>query len=93
MKGMSSQDRPDRATPLDWAHFQTVAAAERESEEERIEAALTTTPGERVLAGFRLARGAPWTSAHLAEADAQADGQMELARRRLALGLNEGPAR
>jgi len=90
---MSSRNRPPRATPLDWAHFQTVAASERESEEERIKDALSTTPGERILAGFRLGHAGPWTPAHLAEADAQADGQMELARRRLALGLNEGAAR
>jgi hypothetical protein len=49
---------------------------------------LATPPGERILEGFRLAAEAPWTPAHLAELDARTDGEMELARRRIALGLN-----
>ena len=43
--------------------------------------------GERVLIGFRLGAEAPWTPAHLAELDARCDGQMELARRGITLGL------
>jgi hypothetical protein len=78
MSPVSSKDRE---------HFAAIATAERQSEEERIDAALHTPPGERILEGLRLGRLAPKSGAHLAEEDARADGQMELARRRLALGL------
>lgn len=69
-------------------HFAAIAAAERQSEKARIDEALRTPAGERILDGLRLGRAAVLTSAHLAEIDAQADGQMELARRRMALGLS-----
>jgi hypothetical protein len=74
------------ATARDRAHLAAIAAGERLSETERIERALATTPGERILEGFRLGAEAPWTAAHLAELDARTDGEMELARRRIALG-------
>jgi hypothetical protein len=77
-----------RATGVERAHFTAVAEGERISEEERIERALGSTPGERVLTGFRLGAESPWTPAHLAEMDARTDEQMELARRRVALGLD-----
>lgn len=76
------------ATDSDRAHFAAIAEGERRSEEERIERAIATPPGERILEGFRLAGESPWTPAHLAELDARTDDQMELARRRIALGLN-----
>jgi hypothetical protein len=76
------------ATPRDHAHLAAVAAGEWQSEEERIERALATPPGERILEGFRLGAEAPWTPAHLAELDARTDDEMELARRRIALGLH-----
>ncbi len=75
------------ATRKDLAHFEAIAAAERESEEERIARALEVPPGERMLLGLALGAEAPWTPAHLAEADAAADGQIEIARRRVARGL------
>lgn len=74
-------------TSKDRAHFAAIAAGEAENEVERIELALRLSPGERILIGFRLAAEAPWTPAHLADIDARADGQMELARRRIVLGL------
>ncbi len=77
-----------KATPEEHAHFVAIAEGERESEQERIDRALGTTPGERVLEGARLAAESPWTPAHLAELDARTDEQMELARRRIALGLD-----
>jgi hypothetical protein len=40
-----------------------------------------------MLAGIRLGMQLPWTRAVLAEVDAQTDGQMELARRRIALSI------
>ena len=76
------------ATARDRAHFSAIAEGERSSEEERIERSLGIPAGERILEGFRLAAESPWTPAHLAELDARSDGQMELARRRIALGLN-----
>ncbi len=76
------------ATARDRAHFAAVAEGERLSEEERIERALATPPGERILEGFRLAGEATLTRAHLAELDARTDEQMELARRRIVLGLD-----
>jgi hypothetical protein len=76
------------ATARDRAHFAAIADGERQSEQERIERAAVTPPGERILEGFRLAGETPWTPAHLAELDARTDDQMELARRRIALGLN-----
>lgn len=75
------------ATSDDIAHFEAIAAGEAAAEEERTERALGLPPGERILIGFELGLEAPWTGAHLADADARADGQMELARRRIALGL------
>jgi hypothetical protein len=76
-----------RASARDRRHFEAVAEGEGRTEEERIERALRTAAGERVLEGLRLAAEAPWTPAHLAELDARTDEQMELARRRIALGL------
>jgi len=75
------------ATATERGHFAAIAEGERRSAEERIEQALATDPGERVLEGLRLGAAAPWTPAHLAELDARTDGQMELARRRIARGL------
>jgi len=77
----------------DLDHFATIAAAEAASEDERIARALALSPGERILLGWRLAELIRLTPAHLAELDARADGQMELARRRIALGLRSGPER
>jgi hypothetical protein len=76
------------ATAQDRAHLAAIATGERQSEAERIERALATQPGERILEGFRLGAETPWTPAHLAELDARTDGEMELARRRIALGLH-----
>ncbi len=76
------------ASPKDHAHFRAIAAGERESEDERIERALETPPGERMIAGSDLGAEIAWTGATLAELDARTDGQMELARRRIALGLD-----
>ncbi len=78
---------PREATAEDWRHFEVIGEAERQSELERIDAAIATPPGERILLGLRLGMRAPCSPAHLAEQDARADGQMELARRSLALGL------
>lgn len=80
----------DVATPRDEAHFEAVGRAEEQEEEERFLRAAETPPGERMLRGFRLGAALPWTSALLAEADARADGQMELARRRIALRNKSG---
>lgn len=77
-------------TQRDRDHFAAIAAAEAQSEEERIARAAETPPGERMLLGIELGLLVTWTPAHLAEADAEADGQMELARRRIALGLSRG---
>ena len=76
------------ATERDRAHFEAIATAEAQSDEERIDRAAKTPPGERMLLGIDLGLQFAWTPAHLAEADAEADGQMELARRRIALGLS-----
>jgi hypothetical protein len=76
-----------KASARDKLHFEAIASGERLSELESIERAATTPPGERMLLGAELAAQMPWTSAHLAEQDARSDGQMELARRRVALGL------
>lgn len=73
-----------RATPAERAHFEAIAVAEAESERESYERAAVTPPGERILAGARLGALVHWTPELLAEADARADGQMELARRRVA---------
>lgn len=75
------------ATPKDLAHFAAIRTAEEASEEDRLRRAAETPPGERMLRGSRLGAELPWTPALLAEADARADGQMELARRRIAMGL------
>lgn len=75
------------ATPRDRAHFRAIAAAEAAAEDERIARALEVSPGERMAIGLASDSTMPWTPALLAEADAEADGQMELARRRIALGL------
>lgn len=77
----------ERATPSDRAHFAAIAAAEEAAEEERYRRAARTPPGERILEGIRLGAALPASPAVLAELDARADGQMELARRRIALGL------
>lgn len=76
-----------QATPEHRAHFEAVAAAEAAEEEERYVRAARTPPGERMEAGIRLGTMLPLTPPLLAEIDARADGQMELARRRIALGL------
>jgi hypothetical protein len=76
-----------RATGRHRAHFAAIARGEAAAEEERFERAARVSPGERILEGARLARDAVWTPAHLAQVDADADGQMELARRRIAMGL------
>jgi hypothetical protein len=86
-----SASKPPPASPRDRAHFAAIAKAEEQSEEERIEDALRTSPAERMRAGFEMGVIAWWTPAHLAELDARTDGQMELARRRIALGLGLGP--
>lgn len=45
-----------------------------------------------MILGCELGAEIAWTPAVLAEIDARADGQMELARRRIALGLDgRGP--
>jgi hypothetical protein len=75
------------ASRRDFAHFAVISAVEEEAEEQRCARAANTPPGERMLIGLRLGAGLPITPAVLAEIDARADGQMELARRRLALGL------
>jgi hypothetical protein len=73
------------AGPRDFAHFAAIATVEAIAEEERFARAAGTAPGERILVGLRLGAALPMTPALLAEIDARADGQMELARRRLAL--------
>jgi hypothetical protein len=80
---LDAMQRP--ASPRDFAHFAAIAAAEAESEEQRFARAARLPPGERMLVGLRLGAELPMTPAVLAEIDARADGQMELARRRLAL--------
>jgi len=75
------------ASARDFAHFAAIALAEEESEEQRFLHAARTPPGERVLTGLRLGAALPMTPPLLAEIDARADGQMELARRRIALAL------
>jgi hypothetical protein len=75
------------ATPRDRAHFAAIAASEARSEDERIADAIATPPGERMVRGIELGLALPWTPAVLAEIDARADGQSELARRRVALGV------
>ena len=80
-------------TDRDRAHFAAIAEGERASEDERIARALLQTPSERILEGFALGLELPWTPAILAEMDAVADGQMELARRRVALNLGTKPRR
>jgi hypothetical protein len=81
--------RPAVATPRDHAHFAAIAAAETAEEEARFARAATTPPGERMLAGARLSAVFPLTPAVLAELDARVDGEMEIARRRIALGLGK----
>jgi hypothetical protein len=78
---------PTSAKPSDIAHFAVVGRVEAEAEDERIARAAVTPPGERILAGFRMGTALPMTPELLAEIDSRADGQMELARRRIALGL------
>ena len=78
------------ASGRDLAHFATIGAAEEAEEEARIARACDTPPGERILLGISLGVELPWTPALIAELDARADGQMELARRRIALGLGRG---
>lgn len=75
------------ASRRDFAHFAAIASAEAESEEQAFTRAASRPPGEGILIGFRLGAELPMTPALLAEIDARADGQMELARRRIALGL------
>ncbi len=73
-------------------HFAAIAATERDSERQRIQQATQMTPEERILAGLELARSVHWTKAHWAELDRQTDGQLELARRRIALNLTQSPS-
>ncbi|MGH7857968.1 MAG: hypothetical protein ACREQY_11625 [Candidatus Binatia bacterium] len=75
------------ATARHFAHFEAIRVAEKAEEEARFGRALETPPGERMLRGSKLGSALPWTPAVLAEVDALADGQMEIARRRIALGL------
>lgn len=77
----------DSATPQDLAHFAAIRDAEEAGEEARFERAVKTPAGERMERGISLGAALTWTPAILAEIDARADGQMELARRRIALGL------
>jgi len=77
------------ATARERRHFAAIAEGEERSAAEQIERALVTPPGQRILEGIRLGAATPWTPAHLAELDARTDGQMELARRRIALGLGD----
>jgi hypothetical protein len=77
----------DAATDADRAHFRAIAEAEAESEDERFTRAAAEPPGPRMLAGHELGRALPRTPASIAESDARADGQMEIARRRVARGL------
>ncbi len=79
------------ASERDLAHFAAIAAAEAAEEEERFARAARTPPGDRMLAGIRMDAQLPMTPAILAEIDARADGQMELARRRVALGIRAKP--
>jgi hypothetical protein len=76
------------ASRRDREHFEAIAAAEAASEDERIAHAVATPPGERMVRGIELGMEVPWTPAVVAEIDARADGQAELARRRIALGLD-----
>lgn len=78
------------ASAEDLAHFAAIGAAEEAEEEARIARACETPPGERILVGIRLGAELPWTPALIAELDARADGQMEIARRRISLGLGHG---
>ena len=58
-------------------------AAQAAEEEARFARAARTPPGERILTGMKLGANFPLTPPLLAEMDARADGQMELARRRI----------
>lgn len=84
---MSSGMSRRSATPGDRAHFAAIAAAEKAAEDDRFARAAERPPGEGMLAGIRLGAMLPMTRTLLAEIDARADGQMELARRRVALGI------
>lgn len=66
-------------------HFEAIA---RGQDDEAASQPLPTNPVERILIGARLGGVLPLTRAILAEMDANADGQMELARRRIAMGLD-----
>ena len=79
-------------TSKEFAHFAAVAAGKAAEEEDRFDRALNIPPGERILAGLQMGDEVQLTPAHLAELDARADGQMELARRRIALGLGQSRA-
>ena len=85
--GCYSNSMRRSACRRDFAHFAAIATTEAETEEQRFAHAARTPPGERILTGLRLGAALPLTPALLAEIDARADGQMELARRRMALGL------
>lgn len=80
MSGASARDR---------AHFAAIAAGAAEDEEERYARAAATPPGARMIEGIRLGSEMPLSPAQRAEIDARADGQMEISRRRIALGLDE----
>jgi hypothetical protein len=76
------------ASSRDIGHFSAIAAAEAASEDERISRAVATAPGDRMALGIELGAALPWTSEIMAEIDARTDGQAELTRRRIALGLS-----
>jgi hypothetical protein len=75
------------ASVRDFAHFAAIGSAEAETEEQRFARAARMPPGEGILIGLRLGAELPMTPALLVEIDARVDGEMELARRRVALAL------
>ena len=75
------------ATPEDLAHFAAIRAAEETAEEERFQRAAETPPGNGCSPACASERGHGAHATGSAEIDARTDGQMELARRRIALGL------
>jgi hypothetical protein len=78
-----------KASAQDVAHFEAIASAAEADDEERFRRAAAEPPGERMLVGARLGLVLRRTPEMLAEDDARADGQMEIARRRIALGLTQ----
>jgi len=76
-----------RASASDREHFEEIARATEAQETDSYARAAACPPGAGMLVGLRLGLLLPKSPAIMAEDDARADGQMELARRRLALGL------